>query len=147
MITVQHSLQFMLESIRKEHDLTKDALKIALLNDAFAFDPSVHATWADCSASEITAGNGYTAGGEDVLNVVASIDTVNNLVTIDADPVTWTASGGDIPLVGSAVIYNSSHANSTVYKCIDFGTDYGTPDGKLFQINFSNGLGYVKEGV
>lgn len=137
-----YSLQFLLEVIRKEHDLEDDTLKIALMDSAFTFDPATHTTWADCSASEITAQNGYTAGGETLTGVLASIGT--SQVDVACDSVTWTASGGAIPTTGSAIVYNSSHASDTVVKCIDFGVDYDTIDGKLFQINFSNGLASVE---
>lgn len=145
-IVATYSHQFMMEAVTKEHDLEVDTLKIALMDDTFAFDPDTHATWADCSANEITGTFGYTTGGETLTNVLVSIDAVANQVDIDCDNVTWTASGGALDTIGSAVIYNSSHASSTVVMGIDFGADYDTPDGKLFQVNFSNGFGELANG-
>lgn len=142
-ITQAMSYQFLLESVRKEHDLEDDTLKIALMDSAFAFNPSTHATWADVSGNEITEQNGYTAGGETLTNVAASINSGNDRIDIDADNVTWTASGGSIPTTGAAVIYNDSHASKTVVKGIDFGADYDTADGKLFQVNFDNGMAWL----
>lgn len=205
-ITVTHGFQFMLEVIRKEHDVEDDVLKIALMGTTYAFDAATHKAWdasawvgstaysvdntvkptvengyiyratvagtsgssepswpttigntvvdggvtwecwsVNVSESEIADGYGYTAGGETLTNVVASKGS--GQVDIAADSVTWTASGGPIPTVGSAVIYNSSHVNNTIYKCIDFGADYDTADGKLFQINLTNGLGYLAEAA
>lgn len=142
-VVTTYSHQFMLECLRKEHDIEDDTLKIILLGSAFAFDPDTHATYSDVSASEIANGNGYTTGGDTLTNVDASIDTVGDKVDIAADSVTWTASGGAIPTVGSAIVYNDSHTNDTVVMCIDFGADYDTADTKLFQINFANGFGLV----
>lgn len=141
-VTETYSLQFLLEVVRKEHDLENDTLKVILMNSSFSFDASTHATYSDVSGSEIAGGNGYTAGGETLTNVLASIGT--SQVDIACDNVTWTASSGPIPTVGAAVIYNDTHASKTVVKCIDFGADYDTPDDKLFQINFSNGMASVE---
>lgn len=137
-VVESYSKNFMAEVVQAEHDLTTATVKIALMDTAFAFDPATHGTWADCSGSEIVAGNGYTSGGETLANI--SVDTSESDIVLDADNVTWTASGGDIPAAGAAVIYSDTHASKTVIKCIDFGADYVTGDGKLFQINFSNGF-------
>lgn len=140
-LVADYSHQFMMECLQKQHDVETDVLKIALMDTVFAFDPDTHATWADCSANEIAGGFGYIAGGETLTTVAVTIDPASDKVDLTADSVTWTASGGAIPTVGAAVIYNSSHVNSTVVMAIDFGADYDTPDTKLFQINLSNGLG------
>jgi len=137
-----YSLQFLLEVIRKEHDLEDDDLKIMLMTPAFAFDAATHADFDDVSASQIAPGNGYTDDGESLANLAASIGT--GQVDLDCDSVTWTASGDAIPTTGSAIIYNNTHATKTVIKCIDFGEDYDTADGKLFQINFTAGMASVK---
>lgn len=143
-ITANYSHQFMMEALRKEHDIESDALYIALMDTTFTFDPDTHATWADCSADEIANGFGYSTAGELMTNVAMTIDTTGNQVDISADNITWEASGGPIPTTGSAIIYNATHSNSTVVMGIDFDADYDTPDGKLFQINFSNGLGALQ---
>jgi len=146
-VVVTYSHQFLLECIRKEHDLEDDTLKIILLGSAFAFDPDTHALYSDVSASEIANGYGYTTGGDTLTSVVGSIDTVGNKVDIAADSVTWTAAAGPIPTVGSAVVYNDTHTNKTVVMCIDFGADYDTADTKLFQINFASGFGEVSNAA
>ena len=133
----------MLECLQKAHDVENDVLKIALMDTVFAFDPDTHENWAACSANEVANGYGYTTGGETMAGIVLSIDAAGNKVDIAATSVTWTAAAGPIPTTGSAIIYNSTHATDTVVMCIDFGADYDTADGKLFQINLSNGLGEV----
>lgn len=142
-VVATYSYQFLLELLRKEHDVEDDTLKIILLDSAFTFDPETDATYSDVSASEIANGYGYTTGGDTLTNVLAAINTVDDNVGIAADSVTWTAAAGAIPTVGSAIVYNDTHANDTVVMCIDFGADYDTADTKLFQINFANGFGIV----
>lgn len=47
-------------------------------------------------------------------------------------------------LVGSAIVYNDTHASKTVIMCIDFGADYDLTMLKLFQINFAGGFGQLE---
>lgn len=139
-VTVTHSFQYILENYRKEHDLENDTLKMILMADGFTFDPETHATYADVSGDEIADGNGYTSGGETISNVAASINTTDSQVEVSADNVTYTASGGSIPAVNAAIVYNSSHADDTVVLCIEFDASYETPDGQLLQVNLTDGL-------
>ena len=138
--TVKNSLQFLLEMLQKEHDLESDTLKIALMDTTFTFDETTDATWGDVSANEIADGNGYTAGGQTLTTVAASINTADARVELDADNPSWTASGGAIATTGSAIVYNDTHANQTVVQHINFSADYDTPAGKVFQVNVSDGL-------
>lgn len=141
-IVTTYSHEFLKGCVLKEHDLESDVLKIALMNDSFAFDPDTHLNWAACSADEVAAGSS-SYEMQPLENVAVSIDAVGNKVDIAATSVTWTASGAAIPTTGSAIIYNDSHATDVVVMCIDYGADYDTADGKLFQINLSNGLGEI----
>lgn len=153
-VVTTFSHQFLEEVVKGEHDVTTDTLKCILLDANFAFDPDVHATYSDCVAGsgsgeglgtgvEIDNGNGYTTGGKTLTTVTVSIDASADKVDIDADNITWTATGGAIPEVGAAVVYNNSHASKTVIMAIDFGANYVTAQDKLFQLNFSNGLAVV----
>lgn len=153
-VVTTFSHQFLEEVVKGEHDVTTDTLKCILLDANFAFDPDVHATYSDCVAGsgsggglgtgvEINDGNGYTTGGKTLTTVTVSIDASADKVDIDADNITWTATGGAIPEVGAAVVYNDSHASKTVIMAIDFGANYVTAQDKLFQLNFSNGLAVV----
>ena len=67
-----------------EIDLNTDTLKVALVTSGYM--PSVvHTAWAEVSANEVAAGNGYTTGGVALANPVV---TNSN---IDYDDVVWTA--------------------------------------------------------
>jgi len=130
--------QFLEEEANGEHDLPSDSLIIVLMTAAFTFDPETHSTYADISASEIAAGNGYLAKTK-VLTTVAVTETATGC-TVSCDSPTWTATGGAIPTTGSACVINDTHGNDTVICCIDYGEDYATAEDTLFQIDFSNGL-------
>lgn len=101
-------------------------------------------TWecwsVNVSESEIASGNGYTAGGQTLTSVSASMNTTDDRVEIDADNPSWTAASGDIATTGSAVVWNSTHGKKTIVEQIQFSATYDTPDGKIFQINLSDGL-------
>ena len=119
--------------MKKEVDLSTDSFKMALMTSAFAFNPDTHEQYANVSASEIAAGNGYTAGGK---VLISGELTQNN--TTDKGVMTWSnnkwiASGGDFPATGSAIIYDDTHANKIVAGCIDYGTDYTVVNGMTFQ--------------
>lgn len=142
--TVKNSLAFLQEMLLKEHDLGADVLKIALMVPAFTFDPEAHGTWGDVSASEIDDGFGYTAGGQDLDMVSVSINAAEARVEVHANNPSWTADGGAIATIGSAIVYNDTHASKTVVQHIQFGATYDTPDTKIFQVNMSEGLRYWK---
>ena len=71
------------------HDLNADTLKVYLSNAA----PSASADSVKADLAEISAGNGYTAGGEDITN---SFSETGGTGTLTGTDVTITASGGRI---------------------------------------------------
>ena len=125
-------------------NLPSDSLKVALLNTSFTFDAESDEDWADISSDEIAATYGYTADGIALTGVaVAATGTASDGViniTCTNNP-TWTASGGAIATVGGAAIIDHTIGTPKIVMVIDFGADYATVDGKIFQVNFSNGIG------
>lgn len=89
------------------NDMTGATLKMALVTSAWTPDATVtgNSLWADMSANEIAAGNGYTAGGATLASVVATAITGGYKLS-SANP-GWTASGGSIPAWRYAVLYVS----------------------------------------
>ncbi len=81
--------------------IASQPMKIALLTSSYTF-ASTHTVYADLT-NELTTSGGYTAGGASLANVTwVQSSTVTNL---DADDVSWTASGGGIPAWRYAVCY------------------------------------------
>jgi hypothetical protein len=137
-VTVTYGDAFLAGLWKAEHNIESETVKVALMDTTFAFDSVNHDEWADVSVSEIAGGFGYTTGGQTVTNL--SVSVTAGVVTVSADNATWTATGGAIADTGSAIVYSDTHAYKRIIMCIDFGVDYGTPDGKQFQINFSAGF-------
>ena len=133
-----YSEQFILELYRKEHDVENDSLVCCLMKPAFVFDPATDATWADVSADEIAAGNGYLSKTEVLANVAASI--VAGVIKIDCDDPAWTAGGGAIASAGGMIVINDSHGSDTVVCNIDFDATYDPATGTTFQVSCTNGL-------
>lgn len=86
-------------------DLISASVKIALLTSNYIPDRTLtgDSVWADISAEEITAGNGYTLGGKALENITKIALTAG--YKFSSDNVTWTATGGPIPTWRYAVMY------------------------------------------
>jgi hypothetical protein len=90
----------------KIHNFDTDTLKVALSNTA----PNATDTQLS-QITQISAGNGYTTGGEDVQNSTSRIGGTTSVVGVD---VTWTASGGNIGPFQYVILYNDTAANDPV---------------------------------
>lgn len=93
-----------------------DVWKVALSNRT----PVVASDTNLASAVEISAGNGYTAGGN-VAATVSSTETSGTYKLVLTSPATWTAAGGSIGPFEYAILYDSTTDNLIGYW------DYGSP--------------------
>lgn len=87
----------------KVHNLGADTLKVYLTNNTP--DAAADSVFADLA--EISAGNGYTAGGN-TCSISSSSQSGGTYKLVLADPATWTASGGSIGPFRYAVLYNDT---------------------------------------
>lgn len=92
--------------------------------------------WGDIT--EITAHNGYTAGGADTANTGAGS---SGTYTVTGTNITWTASGGTIGPFEYVVAYN--HTQTSPVKPLigwwDFGSALTLNGGDTFTIKFNGG--------
>lgn len=119
----------------KIHNFGADTLKIMLTNTAPSAANSVKA-----DITEISAGNGYTAGGTAV-TVTASSQTGGTYKLVGND-VVFTASGGSIGPARYAVLYNSTPAAGNLIGWWDYGSALTLADGSTLTVDFSatNGI-------
>jgi hypothetical protein len=119
----------------KVHNLGSDALKIMLTNTAPIAANSVKA-----DITEISAGNGYTAGGTAV-TITASSQTGGTYKLVGND-VVFTASGGSIGPARYAVLYNSTPVAGNLIGWWDYGSALTLADGSTLTVDFSatNGI-------
>lgn len=99
-----------------KHDFSSHSFKIMLSNTA----PSLTNT-AKANITEITAGNGYTAGGTATTITKSNSLGVETLICTD---VVYTASGGSIGPLRYAVLYNDTQ--TTPAKPLIGYWDYGS---------------------
>jgi hypothetical protein len=136
MATGQKFNAFVADVNNKVHNLGSDTLKVALTNTA---PTSANAVFTDLT--EISAGNGYTAGGATV-TVSASTQTggVYKLVGSAASP-TWTASGAVGPF-RYVSLYNNTAASKNLICFWDYGSNLTLASSDTFTVVFdaTNGI-------
>jgi hypothetical protein len=120
----------------KAHNLGSDTLKVLLTNTA---PIATNAVKADLT--EIDAGNGYTAGGNQA-SQSASAQTSGTYKLTLADPATWTASGGTIGPFRYAVLYNDTASNKELIGFWDYGSSITLAAGETFtaDMDATNGV-------
>lgn len=125
---------FVEDLIEGVHDFDGHTFKVALTNSA----PNVasHAGLADIT--EISAGNGYTAGGA---TTTITTSRSGGTAKAAATDVTWTASGGSIGPFRYAVIYNDTSASDSLIAYWDYGTSLTVTSGNSFTVDFDASAG------
>lgn len=128
----------------KIHNFASDSFKVMLTNSA----PSLSNT-IKSNITEISAGNGYSAGGA-ALTISSSGQSSGLYKWIIAD-VTITASGGSIGPFRYAVIYNdtptanSQGANADpLVGYLDYGSSITLADGQSTTLDFSAANGVLQ---
>ena len=117
---------FVEDVAEKVHNLGSDTLKIALTNTAP--NVSTHAGLSDIT--EISAGNGYTAGGTQA-TISSSAQTSGTYKLVLAD-VVFTASGGAIATFRYAVLYNDTSTGDRLIAYWDYGSSISVLNGETF---------------
>jgi len=107
------------------HNLGTDTLKVALTNTA----PSASDDQLS-DITEISAGNGYTAGGNQA-TISSSAQASGTYKLVLAD-VTFTTSGGSIGPFRYAVLYNDTATNDELIGYWDYGSEITLSDGESF---------------
>jgi hypothetical protein len=126
---------FVLDLATKVHNLNSDTLKVMLTNTA-----PVATNTIKSNITEISAGNGYTAGG-----ATASFTSGNDAAgtyKLILQPVSWIASGGSIGPFQYAVLYNSTTASGNLIGWWDYGVAITLTNGNTFTVSLdqTNGV-------
>lgn len=118
----------------KVHNLGADTLKIYLTNTAP--DAAADAVKADLPA-EISAGNGYSAGGPTA--TISSSSQTAGTYKLVLDDVTITASGGSIGPFRYFVLYNDTPTSPAdpLIGWWDYGSSLTLADGESVTVDFS----------
>ncbi len=123
---------------RKVHNLNSDTLKVMLTNTA-----PVATNTVDGNLTEITAQNGYSAGGNTAASSAYSQTSGTGKLT--ANNVVFTASGGSFGPFRYAVLYNAtagSASNRPLIGWFDYGSSISLNDTETFTVSWdaTNGI-------
>lgn len=110
-------------------NLNTDVLKVYLSNTV----PSASADDVKTDLAEITAQNGYPAGGSDITNTYSEVGGTGTLAGTD---VVFTASGGSFGPFQYAVIYDDTHASDILICWWDYGSAVTVNNGETFTVDF-----------
>jgi hypothetical protein len=126
---------FVADIANKVHNLGSDTLKVMLTNTGPA---AANAVKSDIT--EISAGNGYAAGGTQA-TLVSSTQS-SGTYALKLNNVTFTASAGSIGPFRYCVLYNSTPAAGNLVGYYDYGTALTITAGNSFQVQFdaTNGV-------
>lgn len=120
-------------------NLGSDTFKVMLTNTAPTASNSVKA-----DLTEISAGNGYTAGGNTAA-ITSSSQTSGTYKLVLADPATWTASGGTIGPLRYAVLYDDTPSSPAkpLIGWWDYGSSITLNAGETFTVDFDGSTGVL----
>ena len=113
------------------HDFSTDTFKLYLTNAT----PSVSADAVKADLAEISAGNGYTAGGT---ATTIAVSETGGTTTVTGTQVVFTASGGAIGPFQYVVLYNDSSASDNLVAYWDYGSSISLADGESLTVKFNS---------
>lgn len=118
---------------KKVHNLGADTLKVMLTNTA-----PVATNTQKSNLTEISAGNGYAAGGTATTPTLSNASGTEKLVCTD---VVFTATGAVGPF-RYAVLYNSTATNGELIGWWDYGSSVTLANTDTFTVDFdgTNGV-------
>lgn len=120
------------------HNLQSDVLKVFLSNDT----PSSSADAVKADITEISAGNGYTTGGNVASGVTSTQASGIYKLTLQS-PATWFATGGSIGPFRHAVLYNSTSSGNPLICWWSYPSGITLADGETFTVVLSTASGVL----
>lgn len=132
--------QFVEDLTKKVHNLSADTLKIYLSNAT----PDSAADAVKADLAEISAGNGYTAGG--VTATITTCEQTAGTVKLILDgPWVITAAGGSVGPFRYAVLYNDTPTSPAdpLIAWWDYGSAITLASGETFTITPDESAGVL----
>jgi hypothetical protein len=131
--------QFVEDLAEKVHNLQSDTLKVLLTNTAPVATNSIKT-----NLTEISAGNGYSAGGT-TATMSTSAQTTGTYKLVLAD-VVFTAAGGSIGPFRYAVLYNDTPTSPAdpLVGWWDYGSSITLADTETFTVDFDGTNGVLQ---
>jgi hypothetical protein len=125
-------LDFSEQLIRGVHDFDAHTFKVALTNSA-----PVNTNTILSNITQISAGGGYTTGGE---TTTITVSETSGTTTVSGTEVVWTGTSGGMAAFRYAVLYNDSATSpaDALIGWFDYGTSLTVAEGDTFTVKFSN---------
>lgn len=119
----------------KVHNLDTDVLKCYLSNTA----PNAATMAVKADLTEISSGNGYTAGGHDTQNATSRSGAVTSITGVD---IVLTATGGSIGPFRYVVLYNDTPTSPAdpLIGWWDYGSALTVLVTETFTIDFGSSM-------
>lgn len=136
MATFTKFQSFVEKLAEKTHNLGSDTLKVMLTLTA----PSASASNVKADLTEISAGNGYTAGGT-AASITSSAQTTGTYKLVLGD-VLFTATGAVGPF-RYVVLYNDTATNKDLIGFYDYGSSLTLASGDTFNVDFDPSTGVL----
>lgn len=126
--------QFVEDLAHKVHNLGSDTLKLYLSNAT----PDAAADAVKADLAEISAGNGYSAGGATI--TVSTSAESGGTYTLAGNQVVFTASGGSFAAFRYIVFYNDTPSSPAdpLIAWWDYGSALTLLDGETFTVKFNS---------
>lgn len=130
---------FVEQLVKAKHDFSAHTFKVMLSNTA----PNASTHTGKSDITEISAGNGYSAGGA---TSSMSVSESGGTVKVTAADVTFTASGGTIGPFRYVIIYNDSATSpaDALVAYYDYGSSITLNDGESFTTDFDGTNGFFQ---
>jgi hypothetical protein len=135
--------EFKLNVTNANINLSTDTFKVALTNTAPVV--ATHDEFADIT--EISAGNGYTAGGQALDSVTwAETGAGTGIWQFTSADEVFTASGGSIGPFRYIVLYSDTSTNDKLVGYLDYGSSISVTDGNTFTVDVGAGGWFTLDG-
>lgn len=123
-------------------DWLSDAIHLMLVTNSYVPNQDTHKFKSDIT-NELPATGGYVAGGTALAGKTITLDAANNIMTLDANDVTWAAS--TLTNARYGILYDrraAADADRELIGYIDFGADQSSA-GVDFTVTW-NALGILR---
>jgi hypothetical protein len=136
MATFTKFQSFVEKLAEKVHNLGSDNLKVMLTLTA----PSASASNVKADLTEITAGNGYTAGGT-ATSITSSAQSGGTYKLVLGD--VWFTATGAVGPFRYVVLYHDTATNKDLIGFYDYGSSLSLASGDTFTVDFDPSTGVL----
>jgi hypothetical protein len=111
-------------------DLTVLPVKMLLVTASYTPNQNTHDFRDDLGATEVS-GTGYTAGGNVVSTITATVDGSGNVKVDGNDPATWSQNAAGFSNARRAVLYVARGGAATADELIAYSDNFGADTGNV----------------